>query len=398
MTGKVVLKVGREKPVLRRHPWVFSGAVARIEGHPADGDVVDVVTEDGTFLARGYLNRRSQIVVRLVTWSPSQKVDEAFWRARLEAATARRAPLLAEEHGACRLVHAESDGLPGLVVDRYGAYLVVQFLTLGVERRRDLLVEALADLLQPQGIYERDDEAVREKEGLPLQTGVLWGEEPPDLVEIREGGLRFVVDLRHGHKTGFYLDQRENRQRLLRYAAGREVLNAFAYTGGFGLYALKGGARAVVNVDTSEAALDLARQNFARNGWDEEHASFEVGDVFQVLRRYRDEGRRFDLVVLDPPKFARSAAEVRAATRGYKDINLLAFQLLREGGILFTFSCSGAVSADLFQKVVFGASVDAGRDAQILERLTQAPDHPVLLSFPEGEYLKGLVCRVCTFA
>lgn len=398
MTGTVVLKAGREKPVLRRHPWVFSGAVARIEGRPDDGDVVDVVAEDGTFLARGYLNRRSQIVVRLLTWSPAQQVDEAFWRARLEAAVARRAPLLAEEQGACRLVHAESDGLPGLVVDRYGAYLVIQFLTLGVERRRDLLVGALADLLQPQGIYERDDEAVREKEGLPLQTGVLWGEEPPDLVEIQEGGLRFLVDLRQGHKTGFYLDQRENRQRLLRYAAGREVLNAFAYTGGFGLYALKGGAASVVNVDTSEGALDLARQNFARNGWDEERVSFVVGDVFQVLRRYREEGRQFDLIVLDPPKFARSAADVPAATRGYKDINLLAFQLLREGGILFTFSCSGAISADLFQKVVFGASVDAGRDAQILERLTQAPDHPVLLSFPEGEYLKGLVCRVCTFA
>ncbi|MBC7225447.1 MAG: class I SAM-dependent rRNA methyltransferase, partial [Anaerolineae bacterium] len=291
MTGTVVLKAGREKPVLRRHPWVFSGAVARIEGRPDDGDVVDVVAEDGTFLARGYLNRRSQIVVRLLTWSPAQQVDEAFWRARLEAAVARRAPLLAEEQGACRLVHAESDGLPGLVVDRYGAYLVIQFLTLGVERRRDLLVGALADLLQPQGIYERDDEAVREKEGLPLQTGVLWGEEPPDLVEIQEGGLRFLVDLRQGHKTGFYLDQRENRQRLLRYAAGREVLNAFAYTGGFGLYALKGGAASVVNVDTSEGALDLARQNFARNGWDEERVSFVVGDVFQVLRRYREEGR-----------------------------------------------------------------------------------------------------------
>jgi 23S rRNA (cytosine1962-C5)-methyltransferase len=396
--GRVILRPGREKAVLRRHPWVFSGAVARIEGHPADGDVVAVLADDGTFLAQGYLNRRSQIVVRLLTWSPEERIDEGFWRQRLEVAIRGRASLLAAERGACRLVHAESDGLPGLVVDRYGAFLAVQFLTLGVDRRRHLLVEALADLLRPQGIYERDDEAVREKEGLPLQTGVLWGEAPPELVEVEEGGLRFLVDLREGHKTGFYLDQRENRQKVLRYAAGREVLNAFAYTGGFGLYALQGGAAHVVNVDASERALDLARRNFALNGWGEPQAEFVVGDVFQVLRRYREEGRRFDLIVLDPPKFAHSAADVPAATRGYKDVNLLAFQLLREGGVLFTFSCSGAISADLFQKVVFSASLDAGREAQVLERLTQASDHPVLLSFPEGEYLKGLVCRVVPFA
>jgi len=398
MQGRVILRPGREKAVLRRHPWVFSGAVARIEGHPADGDVVAVLADDGTFLAQGYLNRRSQIVVRLLTWSPEERIDEGFWRQRLEVAIRGRASLLAAERGACRLVHAESDGLPGLVVDRYGAFLAVQFLTLGVDRRRHLLVEALADLLRPQGIYERDDEAVREKEGLPLQTGVLWGEAPPELVEVEEGGLRFLVDLREGHKTGFYLDQRENRQKVLRYAAGREVLNAFAYTGGFGLYALQGGAAHVVNVDASERALDLARRNFALNGWGEPQAEFVVGDVFQVLRRYREEGRRFDLIVLDPPKFAHSAADVPAATRGYKDVNLLAFQLLREGGVLFTFSCSGAISADLFQKVVFSASLDAGREAQVLERLTQASDHPVLLSFPEGEYLKGLVCRVVPFA
>ncbi len=398
MQGRVILRPGREKSVLRRHPWVFSGAVARIEGRPADGDVVDVLADDGRFLARGTLNRRSQIVVRLLTWSPEEKVDEGFFRRRLQAALRAREPLLAAERGACRLVHAESDGLPGLVVDRYGPFLAVQFLTLGMDQRRDLLVEALVDLLRPQGIYERDDEPVREKEGLPQATGVLWGEAPPELVEIEEGGVHFWVDLRRGHKTGFYLDQRENREKLLRYAAGREVLNAFAYTGGFGLYALRGGAAHVVNVDASERALDLARRNFALNGWGEGQAEFLVGDVFQILRRYRDKGRRFDLIVLDPPKFAHSAADVPAAMRGYKDINLLAFQLLRDEGVLFTFSCSGAVSADLFQKVVFGASLDAGRDAQVLERLTQASDHPVLLSFPEGEYLKGLICRVVPFA
>jgi len=395
--GRVVLKPGREKPVLRRHPWVFSGAVARVEDHPQDGDVVDVVAADGQFLARGYLNRRSQIVVRIVSWEETEPIDDEFWRLRLRASIGRREGMLAQG-GACRLVHAESDGLPGLIVDRYGAFLVVQFLTLGMDCRRDLLVQGLVDLVEPQGVFERDDEEVRRKEGLPTRTGVLWGEEPAERLEISEGGLRFLVDIRQGQKTGFYLDQRENRRRLLRYAEGREVLNGFAYTGAFGVYALQGGAQHVVNLDASAQALEMAKDNYALNDWGEDRAEFVTGDVFRVLRKYRASQRTFDLIILDPPKFAHRAGEVTAATRGYKDINLLAFQLLREGGILFTFSCSGLVSPDLFQKVVFGAGLDAQREVQIVERLTQSPDHPVLLSFPESEYLKGLVCRVCSFA
>jgi 23S rRNA (cytosine1962-C5)-methyltransferase len=390
VTATVVLKRGREKPVRNRHPWIFSGAIARLEGEAEDGDLVRVVDSREGYLATGYLNRRSQIAVRLLTWDAQQEVDGLFWRQRLERAIGARGPR-APERGT-RLVYAESDRLPGLVVDAYGPWLVMQCLTLGMARRRDEMVSLLAELVEPAGIYARDDAEVRLQEGLPLETGLLWGAAPPERIEIGEHGHRFLVDVRQGHKTGFYLDQSENRRRTAAYCAAAEVLNAFAYSGAFGVYAAAAGARAVTNVDSSAQALALAADNVALNGlWPQEMV---VDDVFQVLRRYRDEGRRFDLIVLDPPKFASSQAEVMAATRGYKDINLLALQLLRAGGFLVTFSCSGRVSADLFQKVVFGASVDAGRHVQILEWLAQAPDHPVLLTFPESAYLKGLLCRV----
>ncbi|MEJ2209311.1 MAG: class I SAM-dependent methyltransferase [Anaerolineae bacterium] len=389
MTATVVLKRGREKPVLNRHPWIFSGAIARVEGEAQDGDLVRVVDSRGNYLASGYLNTRSQIVVRLLTWDAQQAMDDAFWRGRLEQAIGarRRTP-----DGAARLVYAESDRLPGLVVDAYGPWLVMQCLTLGVARRRETIARLLADLVEPAGIYARDDADVRLQEGLALESGPLWGAPPPERIEIVEYGHRFLVDVMQGQKTGFYLDQRQNRQRTAAYCHDAEVLNAFAYSGAFGVYAAAAGARAVTNLDSSAQALSLAAENVALN----ELAPQEMvtGDVFQVLRRYRDEGRRFDVIILDPPKFASSQAEVMAATRGYKDINLLALQLLRAGGFLVTFSCSGRVSADLFQKVVFGASVDAGRHVQIVEWLAQSSDHPVLLTFPESAYLKGLLCRV----
>jgi 23S rRNA (cytosine1962-C5)-methyltransferase len=397
----VVLKKGREKPVRNRHPWVFSGAVSRVEGEVHDGDLVRVVNRSGRYLATGYWNRRSQIVVRLLTWDAEEPVDAEFWRRRLARAFAGRSHLAWDpDTDAYRLVHAEADGLPGLIVDRYRDWLVVQCLTLGMACHRDQIVALLADpstfsssrIDVMAGIYARDDADVRRKEGLPLETGLLWGVEPPDQVEIVEHGHRFLVDVKGGHKTGFYLDQRENRRQTATWCAGLDVLNAFAYTAGFGVYAGKAGAQSVVNVDTSAGALALAEENLALNGL----ASQEmiVGDVFQVLRRYRGEGQTFDLVILDPPKFATSQAQVMNASRGYKDANLLAMQLLRPGGLLVTFSCSGLVSADLFQKIVFAASVDAGRDVQILEPLTQGPDHPVLLTFPESAYLKGFLCRV----
>jgi len=393
--AKVVLKRGREKPVLNRHPWIFSGAIKNIKGECADGDIVTVVDSRGSFLAQGYLNRRSQITVRLLSWIEEETVDRGFFRHRLEQAIAVRRPLQEDPAtNAYRLINAESDFLPGLVVDRYNEYLVIQFLTLGIEKWKGEIVSLLGELLPSRGIYERSDVEVREKEGLPPATGLLAGQERPALVYILENGHRFIVDIKQGQKTGFYLDQRENRQKLSRYCHGKTVLNCFAYTGAFAVYAAGAGAKKVVNVESSAEALKLAQRNMALNSFEGRDDEYVEGDVFQVLRQHRDEGRSFDLIVLDPPKFAYSQSQVQAACRGYKDINLLAMQMLRPGGILFTFSCSGLISSELFQKVVFGASVDAGRNVQIIEKLTQGFDHPILLSFPESEYLKGFICRV----
>ena len=396
MGGTVVLKRNRAKPVLQRHPWIFSGAIARVEGQPSGGDVVDVHDAGGNWLARGALNRRSQIAVRLLTWRQDEPVDRDFWRRRLERSIAARQALADDPATtAYRLVHAESDYLPGLVVDRYGEWLVVQFLTLGVERWKDELVDLLVDLVEGvHGVYERSDVDVRAKEGLAQRVGLLSGPEPPEIVEVLENGQRFLVDVRGGHKTGFYLDQRENRARLPAFCEGADVLDVFAYTGGFGACAAGGGASRVTLVESSAPVLDLARRNLALNGVEAERVEYVEGDVFSVLRAYRAQDRSFDVVVLDPPKFAHSKREVKRAARAYKDVNLLAFQLLRPSGALFTFSCSGAVSADLFQKIVFGAAVDAQRDAQIVGYLAQSADHPVALTFPQGAYLKGLVCRV----
>ena len=395
MNGVVTLKPGREKPLHNRHPWVFSGAIAHAEGDP--GGLVDVRDSAGEFLARGYYNPHSQICVRLLTWDESEDINADFWRRRLVQAIEGRAALAASpDLDAYRLVHAESDGLPGLIVDRYGDFLVLQALTLGVERVKPVLVEALTALCTPRGIVERSDVDVREKEGLPETIGPLWGEEPPDPLEIREHGLRYHVNVRTGHKTGFYLDQRISRRWLLTEAAlaGRGVLNAFSYTGSFGVCAGAGGAASIVNVDSSGEALEMARENMALNGFDGIPTDYLEANVFTQLRIWRGEGRTFDVIILDPPKFAHNPRQIEKAARGYKDINLLAFQLLRPNGLLITFSCSGVVSADLFQKIVFGASVDAGRDAQIVAWFGQPADHPVLLTFPEGAYLKGLACRV----
>jgi len=359
--------------------------------------VVDVVSSDGTWLARGTINRKSQIVVRLLTWNENEAIDEAFWHSRLERAIEGRAALRVASSGdttAYRLVSAESDGLPGLIVDRYGDWLVTQFLTLGVERWKKEIVGQLGRL-PCRGVYDRSDVEVRAKEGLPQTAGVLAGDEPPDLVEIRENGLRFMVDVKHGHKTGFYLDQRDNRRRVAPYLRGRDVLNCFAYTGAFAVYALAAGAKSVVNVDTSADALELARKNADLTDLpDLSGLEYVVGDVFAELRRFRAEGRTFDAVILDPPKFAQNDQQLKRAARGYQDINRVAMNILRPGGVLVTFSCSGLVSPDLFQKIIFSASLEAARDVQIVEKLSQASDHPILATLPESEYLKGFICRV----
>lgn len=417
--SRVILRKGRATPVIRRHPWVFSGAIDRIEGHPPDGEIVEVFDAGHNWLARGYINRQSQITVRLLSWHESEVIDRPFWRRRLERAiSARRALSDESSTTAYRLVHGESDYLPGLIVDRYGDWLVVQFLTLGMDRRRREIVDLFTELLTLRGIYERSDVDVRQKEGLEKRTGVLWGDEPPNQVEVLENGHRFLADLRSGHKTGFYLDQRENRTRLRRslqsLARPVEMLDLFSYSGAFSAYAAASGVSSITLVDSSSDALELARQNLALETLDpagqtetsppgderqpsqigDLHIDYEEADVFSLLRAYRAEGRSFDVIVLDPPKFAQTKSDVRSASRAYKDINLLAFQILRPGGMLFTFSCSGRVSADLFQKIVFGALADTDREAQIIGHLSQSADHPVALTFPEGAYLKGLMCRV----
>jgi len=396
MSGIVQLAVGKDKPVRQLHPWVFSGAIRHTHGAPEPGEVVEVVDARGDWLARGYYNPKSQIVVRILSWDHGEKIDREFWARRLMAAAEMRNALeLTRDTTGYRLAFAESDRLPGLIVDRYGDWLSVQFLTLGVDIRKEILVDLLMGLFRPAGIVDRSDPVARRQEGLRTEGGLLAGRTPPEDLQIIEHGLRFPVDLLAGQKTGFYLDQRENRRLVAQLARSKRVLNAFSFTGAFAVHALAGGAVHVTNVDTSIEALEGAETALRLNGFDPDAQAEGIhGDVFQVLRGLRDEGRQFDMVILDPPKFARSKADLDGAARGYKDINLLGMRLLAPGGILATFSCSGLVTPDLFQKIVFGASVDAGRTAQVVARLTQASDHPLLLTFPEGEYLKGLLARM----
>jgi len=390
------LKAGREKSIRRRHPWIFSGAIQKITGEPLRGEPIAVCDPDGSSVAVASFSPDSQI--RLRVWSfENEAIDKAFFAERLGRAIALRRSLgLMEAGSACRLVNAESDGLPGLIVDRYDTFLVTQFLAAGAEYFRDIIVSELSGLLSPQGIYERSDAEVRRKEGLASRSGLLYGEEPPDYVTIREDDCRFLVDVRHGHKTGFYLDQKENRQLLSHFVRGASVLNCFCYTGGFGIAAMRGGAASLVNVDSSAAALQLAARNAELNGLAEVPIEYLEADVFKLLRTFRDAAKSFDCIVLDPPKFAESRQQLTRSARGYKDINLLAFKLLKPGGRLFTFSCSGLLDAPLFQKIVADAALDAGCRAQIIRRMDQAADHPTDLCFPEGSYLKGLLCQVAS--
>ncbi len=392
--SSLILKPGREKSLQRRHPWVFSGAVAKIKGDPQAGDTVEIRSAEGGFLGRGAYSPSSNIVARIWTWRESEAVDAAFFRRRLEAAlAARQAVVSREESDALRLVYAESDGLPGFIVDRYGDTLVMQVGTAGAEAWRDTVADLLLELTGAKGIYERSDADARELEGLPPRSAPLRGEPATETV-IREHGLSLKVDIAHGHKTGFYLDQRANRVRVGLLAKEREVLNCFSYSGGFTLHALAGGAKSVLSLDASGDALALGAENVRLNSLPEDRVQWLEGDAFKALRKFRDEGRKFDLVILDPPKFAPTAAHAEKAARGYKDINLLGFKLLRPGGLLATFSCSGGIDAALFQKIVAGAALDAGVDATIVDYLHQGPDHPVSLAFPESAYLKGLICRV----
>lgn len=393
---KVILRHGRDYPTLHRHPWIFSGAIQTAPADAARGETVGVCDAKGTCLGYGSWSPDSQIRVRMLSFDPDRIPDEDWMRARVAAAVSRRAALLnGGETDACRLIHAESDGLPGVIADVYGTTVVVQLATAGAERWKGTLVSALMETVPGcTGVWNRSDVEARRREGLDAQTGLLAGVEPPELIPIHEGEIRYLVDVRRGHKTGFYLDQRLARAAVARYAAGADVLNCFSYTGGFGLAAQAAGARTVTNLDASADALALARRNSALTPNPAGTAcEFLEADVFRQLRRYRDEGRTFDLIVLDPPKFAETKAALMRAARGYKDINLLAMKLLRPGGVLATFSCSGAVSPDLFAKICSEAAFDARRDFQILARTGPGEDHPVSLTFPEGDYLKGLLLR-----
>jgi len=390
--ANIILNAGREKSLLRRHPWIFSGGIKHVDGEPASGSTVDLLSSDKQFLARASYSPHSQIRARVWTFN-DEPIDKEFFRKRIrKAIDTRHAIIDSSSTDSLRLMYAESDNIPGLIVDRYGDVLVMQCLTAGAEYWKEIFADLLLEETGLATIYERSDPDVRELEGLESKVGVLRGTIAHDPLTITENNLQFKVNLAEGHKTGFYLDQRKNRLRVRELSKDKDVLDCFCYTGGFTVNALAGGAKSVLSVDSSGDALALCKENIALNNLPADHHTSLEGDVFQLLRKFRDEARSFDMIILDPPKFAPTAAHAEKATRAYKDINLLAFKLLRPGGILVTYSCSGGIDAGLFQKIVAGAALDAGVDAQIVEHFSQGADHPISLHFPEGAYLKGLIC------
>ncbi len=391
----VKLKKGRDKSFNRKHPWIFSGAIDSIKDINTNGETVEIFSGDGKFLGYGSYSLHSQISVRVLSFNPEDQIDKDFIQNRIETAAQFRKQIInPETTNAYRVINAESDFLPGLVVDKYGDFLVCQFLSAGAEFWKKETIEILLNIFNPTGIFERSDVEVREKEGLQQFKGILYGKEPEELIEILENGNKFLVDINLGHKTGFYLDQRDNRKLLETFSSEKEILNCFSYTGGFSVYAIKAGASKVVNLDSSLEALSLAETNLTLNGIASSKYENVQDDVFKYLRKLRDTNKQFDVIILDPPKFAESVSQIEKASRGYKDINLLALKLLKKNGVLFTFSCSGHIVPELFNKIIADAATDAGREVHILKYLTQSPDHAMLTSFPEGLYLKGLVCKV----
>ncbi len=394
MSPRITLQPGREKSLLRRHPWIFSRGIEKTEGRLRMGDTVDVYSNGGDWLARGAWSPESQIQVRVWTFDQNEIIDNGFFQRKIANAQASREDLIARNGlTGYRLIAAESDGLPGITIDKYANVLVCQLLSAGAEKHRSKIVWALNKQFPDCAIYERSDVPVRKKEGLEPLTQVLHGEVPDEVV-IEENSVKIIVNVKQGHKTGFYLDQRDNRAIAAKYAQNKQVLNCFCYTGAFGSYALANGASKVTNLDVSDLALATAKRNVEINQLDTSKAEFLNLDVFQALRDFKQQGKAFDQIILDPPKFVESKSTLNRGCRGYKDINMLAMQIIQPGGILCTFSCSGLMSFDLFQKVVADAALDAGREVQIIERLGQAADHPVATQYPEGFYLKGLVCKV----
>jgi 23S rRNA (cytosine1962-C5)-methyltransferase len=396
MNLAIKLAKGREKSLLRRHPWIFSRGIEKVIGEPQLGDTVDVLDFKGRWMAKAAYSPHSQIRARV--WSfDNQEIGVEFFEARIREALVIRQDIIERDRATgFRLIASESDGLPGITIDKYQDYLVCQLLSAGADRHRDALVRALVNVFPACHIYERSDVKVREKEGLEQRTGVLHGDMPPASVVIEENGVKISVDIVNGHKTGFYLDQRDSRQRSMKYTQGKNVLNCFSYTGGFGLYALKSGAKQVINADVSQPALDTAKTNAQLNDFDisKKRAVFLNADVFKLLREYRDQGTKFDVVIMDPPKMVSSKSTLTSGSRGYKDLNRLAIEILNTGGTLLTYSCSGLMDSGLFQKIVADAALDAGRSVKFIERFEQAGDHLCDTAYPEGFYLKGFACRV----
>lgn len=392
--AEIILKKGKDKAAWQLHPWVFSGAIANIVGKPANGDVVHVYNDDREFIAYGYYNGESRVAVRLLEWDPAKEVGEIWWRERIRKAVNARNTIFDEATNTARLIFSEADFLPGLIADRFGDYISLQILTTGIERVKSIIVDELQLIFQPKGIYQRDDSAARAHDGLAGQGGVLFGEHPPAFVDVIENGIHYKVNIAEGQKSGFYCDQRTNRLVVAQHTIGKKVLDCFCYTGGFSLNALKMEASEVCSVDSSALAIETLKQNIALNNLDRSKHRAIQSDVNKQLKAFREQGDKFDVVILDPPKYAPSRSSLEKASRAYKELNRLGLLLLSSGGLLATFSCSGAMDINTFKQVLAWAALDAGKEIQFIYQFNQPEDHPIRASFPEGEYLKGLLCRV----
>lgn len=391
----VVLKKGKEKAVLHRHPWVFSGAIEPVKGKPANGDIVRLINVKGDFMAYGFYNDQSRVALRLLEWDEAVNIDEAWLRNKVRVAVDSRNDILSSGlTNTCRLIFSEADYLPGLIVDKYADHLAVQVLTSGIEKVMPVIIDELKQLLKPTSIFDKSDAASRQHEGLETSNISLTRQAPPDSVEVLENGIRYNVNIAEGQKSGFYCDQRDNRRIVASYSKGKKVLDCFSYTGGFTLNCLNNDAAFVTSVDSSALAIETLKENIQLNKLDSNKHQAIQSDVNKQLRVFKDNGDKFDVIVLDPPKYAPSRSALDRASRAYKDLNRLAMLLLNEGGMLATYSCSGAMDMETFKQVLAWAALDAGKQVQFIYQFCQPEDHPVRSSFPEGEYLKGLLCKV----
>ena len=391
----VKLKKGKEKAVRQLHPWVFSGAIDQIKGNPDNGDIIRVTDSNNDFLAYGFFNSKSRVAVRLLEWNLETEINESWWRRKIKIAVKHRDELNTEDTNTYRLIFSEADFLPGLIVDRYADFLSVQILTSGIENIKHIILDELQQLLSPKGIFDRSDASARAHEGMEASSGgILLGTEPPEFVGVKENGIFYQVNIAEGQKSGFYCDQRDNRKWVADHVKDKKVLDCFSYSGGFSLNAMAKGAKEVISVDSSAPALDTLKRNMEINDFNSIPHRLIQSDVNKQLRAFREVNEKFDVIILDPPKYAPSRSALTKASRAYKDLNRMAMLLLEEGGLLATYSCSGAVDISMFKQIIAWAALDAGKEVQFIQQFSQPADHPVRSSFPEGEYLKGLLCRV----